>query len=486
MKNTTLISFIAISTLLFCLAIAVDFSPYLRGPSYYPPEWRWSYLFQNTLGRVYVPLFILALIFIAYFITEKKKIVKTRNFVLLVIVLVLLFFFFQLGMLYFSRSGIGVLVHRIINPEINGYFTAALSIHSVADFLRNYNDIMLTFVYHAKAHPPGAILLFYYVNQAASAFSLLVDWAAQQAPSTPDVKLIWESLKSSEKAGVFLSAFLIPLLSTLSIIPLYFTAKLLYGVKTAYRSIFLFIVIPSLIFFIPINDAFLHLFSITAFCFFVYGLQKNKWMPLIVSGIILFVGILFNLSLLPVLVLFFVYFLIVEAAAIKKHLSSVIRRGIYFVLGLIIPFLLLFIFFQFNFIQVTMTIMKHVPDIHTRSYFIWIFYNLYDFFIFTGIPVAGVYLFALKTTLGNFSKKLWKKVDPVLIAFTIMILVLNFSGSVRGETARLWIPFLPFIVLIVSSFMTNTLKISTKAFAVILLLQVVQILVMQEFWVMLW
>jgi hypothetical protein len=67
-----------------------------------------------------------------------------------------------------------------------------------------------------------------------------------------------------------------------------------------------------------------------------------------------------------------------------------------------------------------------------------------------------------------------------------MILIVNFSGSVRGETGRLWTPYIPFMVLIVSGFLTNKLKLSTKLFAVILVLQIVQILVMQEFWVMLW
>jgi hypothetical protein len=76
-----------------------------------------------------------------------------------------------------------------------------------------------------------------------------------------------------------------------------------------------------------------------------------------------------------------------------------------------------------------------------------------------------------------------------------MLLILNFSGSVRGETGRIFSIFMPFMVLIAAGFTTNNLKFTphhngagftTRQFGVFLALQALQILVMQEFWVMLW
>ncbi len=409
MKKFSFITWIILVSVLFCLAIGFDVSPYLRGPSYYAPEWRWAYLFISTLSRIYLPILVAFCGFALFYWAEKKKHQKAKSLLVLLSALVLLFFCFQFSLLFFSRSGIAVLIHRIINPEINGYFTAALTIHSVPDFLRNYNSVMLTFVYHAKAHPPGAILLFYYLHQLLAFFPQLGDIAAHQVPNRSDVRAIWDTLSASAKAAVFASALVIPFLSSMSIIPLYFTAKLLYGAKTATRSIFLFLFIPSLLFFLPINDAFLHIFSITAFCFFVYGLKNNSIWQLLLSGTILFLGIFFNLSLLPVLILFFMYFLLHEYTSLKKRFTVVLKKGILFTLGIFIPFLLLFVFFQFNFIQVTQTIMANVPDIHTRSYTIWIFYNLYDFFVFTGIPVAMLYFFSVKTLVSNTFREQWKK-----------------------------------------------------------------------------
>jgi hypothetical protein len=485
-KKSSLITGIIAASLLFCLAIGFNISPYLRGPSPYPPEWRWEYSFVNTLQRIYLPLLFIGTAVWGYYLIEKYNILKRKPLWLILFATVVLFFGLEFSILFFSRSGVGVLIHRIIDPTINGYFSAALTIHSVPEFLHSYNSVMLHFVYHAKAHPPGAILLFYYLQQLVALFPSFGAWAAQQMPANSDIRLLWEQLSASAKATVFAASIFIPVLSALSVVPLYFTANLLYGSKTALRSIVLFLFIPSLMFFIPINDAFLHIFSITAFYFFVYGLEKKKLWPLGIAGIVLFVGIFFNLSLVPPLILFFLYFLLHEKAQIAKHFFEVLKKGLAFVFGLLLPFLFLFVCCGFNFIQVTQTIMKHVPDIHSRSYTIWIFYNLYDFFIFAGLPAAIAYFAAVKTSVGNSLIKKWKKIDPLLVAFTGMLLIVNFSGSIRGETGRIWIPYVPFLVLIISGFLTNECKISTKTFTVIILLEALQLLVMQEFWVMLW
>ena len=474
---------ISILTVLFLLAISFDITPYLRGPSPYPPEWRWSYLFVNTMDRIWLPLFVIMSIGALFIWTEKKKITHTKTILTL---LVLLSVLFQLGVLFYSRSGIPVLVNRIINPELNGYFTAALSIKSVPYFLTHYNDLVLTFVYHAKAHPPGAILFFYYLKELISQWPLLGEMASRLSSTHSDVGVVWNDLHSSEKATALFAGILVPFLSALSVIPLYYSALLLYGRTVALRSAFLYLLIPSLVFFIPINDAFLQLFSVTTLFFMVYGLEKNKRYPFFLSGATLFLGVFFNLSLLPLLIFFFLFFLLRMWQQKKFWSQAFFVKGILFSTGFFLPPILLLFFAQFNFIQMVQTIMKHVPDVHTRSYTIWIFYNLYDFLIFSGIPVSLMVLFAIKQEVKKIMRKTWKKIDPVLMPFLTMILILNFSGSVRAETGRLWSVYIPFMVLLAASYLTNKMKFSKKLFILILLLQAVQILVMQEFWVMLW
>ncbi len=476
---------IAISTLLFCLAIAFDISPYLRGPAPYPPDWQWSYFFVNTLHNLY-PVILNSILLIGLFILrENKKFIAPKKTLVFIFLIMILSFLFQLSLLFFSRSGVLVLLHRILNPELNGYFTASLTIQNVTDFLRNYNDIMLDFVYHAKSHPPGAILFFYALKHLITPFPFFIDFVNNLTPTHSDVKQFWNVLQPVDKATALFSGFFIPFLSTFSLIPLYYSAKILYGTRAALRSIFLFFFIPTIVFFIPINDSFLHIFSLSAFFFLLYGLSKKNLFSFFVSGVILFSGILFNLSLLPIVLLLFVFALIYLKNK-KAVLSEYLKGGFSFMVGIFLPALLLYLFFQFNFLQIMHTITTHAPGNMGRSYAVWIYFNIQDFLIFCGIPTAFIFLLMIKQSFMHLIKKQFKKIDPLFSAFFIMIMVLNFSGFVLGEVGRIWLPYIPFMVLITVSFMTNKLKFSGKLFAGILLLQVIQILVMQEFWVMLW
>jgi hypothetical protein len=477
---------IAALTFLFCLFVGFDVFPFLRGPAPYPPEWQWPYFFVNTFSKIFLPVVVIFLFTGLFLWEEKTHFFSKKHPIILLILLILLAFLLQLSLLYFSRSGVSVLIHRIINPELNGYFTASLSIHSVTDFLANYNELMLQFVYHAKAHPPGAILLFYYLKLLLAPFTFFIQFVNQLQPNHADVLKTWSELLPIDKATAIFSAFFIPLLSTISLIPLYFSAKLLYGVRVAIRSAFLFFFIPTLLFFIPINDAFLHLFAITSFVFLLIGLKNDSFQAYLLSGISLFLGVFFNLSLLPLLILLFIFALLFLYQQKKKTFKHYLRGGAFFSLGFFVPALLLNSFFHFNFLQVIQTIMKHVPDIHTRSYPLWLYFNIHDFLIFCGIPITIILFLLIKQTFVALFKKQWKKIDLVFLALFLMIVILNFSGSVRGETGRLWSPYIPFVTLATTMFLTDKLKFSSKLFAGFLLLQALQILIMQEFWVMLW
>jgi len=462
-----------LATFLFCIAIGFDISPYLRGPAPYPPEWRWEYYFVNTFSKIYLPTIIGFLIIELFWIIEKKKFLITRTKTLL-LVLITLSFFFQLSVLDFSRSGVPVLIHRIINPELNSYFTASLLIQDPIDFLKNYDQYLSHFVYHARSHPPGAVLIYYLVKQFISPFTFFIDFTNSLNPGHADVKQLWNLLLPINKATAIFSAFFIPLLSTLTLIPLYYSAKILYGTKVAIRSAFLFIFIPSIVLFIPINDVFLPLFSISSFLFLIKGLKENKNKHFFISGLILFLGIFFSLSLLPLLLLFTIYSVFkIRKDKFKKYINPILHFSIGFSL-LPISFYLLF---NFNFILLIQTIMNEVVHVHTRSYTTWIFYNLYDFFVFTGIAISTIFFALIK----KFDKS-----DILFVSFLIFIIIVNLSGSTRGETGRIWSPYLPFIILPVVAFLTDKLKFSSKFFIGVLLLQGIQIIIMQEFWVILW
>ena len=473
-KNRLTLIVITIISFIFFFSIGFDISPYLRGPAPYPPDWRWPYQFTNTISKLWFPaLTIVGLLFFFFYIEKlDEREINKKQWVILAAA-IFLHFLFQFSILFFSRAGIGVLLQRIIQPDMNGYFTAALSIKNIPQFLSTYNESVLSFPMHATGHPPGSILFFWLVNQLSAVLTPLQSFISSIRFSHQDVQLIWNALSLNQKFGAFVSTSLIPLFSSLSLLLVFVLGKELYSVRAAIRSVFLFMTIPAIVLFVPLSDVFFPLFFLLSFWVFLKGLRDKKLLLIFLSGILFFLGLFFSMSLLPLLLLF-AYFIFLYSYKKKLNMQKLLSFGFAYVLGLVILPFLLFVLFQFNSLAVAKTLISWLPK--GRQYHVWILYNLYDFFVYTGIPLFLLYV-----------KMILSKVkDHLFIAFTIMLLLLNFSGAVRGEVGRIWIPFMPVLVLFIANFLTYRLKFSKNYFAYILFLQAVQIVIMQEFWVPLW
>ncbi len=470
--------YISLTFLIFIIAIAFNISPYLRGPGPYPPDWRWAYLFANTIYKIWAPLIILVVIGILIKIVEELEF-KTliKNTKIIVVLFIISSFLFQISIVYFSRSGIGVLLHRIIDPNLNGYFTTSLHITNINTFLSGYSQNVLSFSMHAQGHPPGAILLYYLLNQIFSHFTLFNKFVTSIHIQHQDVNIVWSNLNTSQKSTAIFSMILIPFLSSLVLIPIYLSTKALYDIKTALRAVQLYIFIPSIVLFIPINDVFLPLFTMFSFTLLIFGLKSQKSYLVFLSGIIFSLGLFFSISILPVLLIMFLFLYLFN------YKKSIAAGLVFYVAGLlVVPFILLLN--AIDPLKMFLVLMSGLPK--GRKYSTWIVYNIYDFYIFSGIPVLVLFFIYLCNSCKQLFKKKILRVDLLFLSFILMVVLLDVSGSVRGEAARIWIPFYSFLVIIISKFITQDLQINKKYFMFLILLQCIQIIVMQEFWVTLW
>lgn len=455
--------------LFFCLAIGFDITPFLRGPAPYPPEWQWSYQFTNTLSRIWLPFFVGLTIILGSVFLEKRKFFKMKYFSpIFLISICLLTFLVQFSLLYFSRSGVGVLLGRIINPGINGYFTTALSIHNIPYFLATYQSHVVTFPMRAADHPPFAILFFSLILWISSHLPFLFPFIAKISLQHSDIATLWNHLQPYQKVGALLSTIFIPFLSTIVLVPLYFFTKSYYGKQSAIRACFLYAVFPSVYLFLPLNDVFLGIFVMSGFLLAVIGQKRNDYLYFFLSGLSVIIGVFFSISL----------FVPIGILLLFLYLSKTsLRYIIALLLGACSLPLFLFIFFHFNtpgvFIEITKLQAK-------RSYLPWLFYDLYDFFIFAGIPIL---LFSLLRIKDLFEKN---KKDLLAIAFFVVLFLLDILGFSRAETGRIWMPYMPLLASIIAVYLTKERKLSINMFGYILVLQVIQLFIMQEFWVTLW
>ena len=479
-----------IVTTVILLAIAFNISPYLRGPAPYPPDWQWPYQFTNTFSKVWFPAIIISciiylLIKIENFTLQKIK----KNEKRIACLLVFLGFLFQIAILYYNRAGIFVIAQRVVNPHISGYFSASLTITDIGDFFSRFNENLAQYPMYAEYHPPGAILFYWMINSSLRPFSSLFSFMNTLIPAHNDFAGMWMDLADFQKAGALFSAFIVILLTNATIIPLYFCAKLLYGVKVALRSMFIYIFVPSITLFAPLNDIFIPLFSAFSIFYFLKGIKFFKQIDFFLSGLFLFLGTFFSLTFLPFFIFFPSYLLLFFIKRRIRFKISNLRIIIYFLYGFISPVILLFVLFGLNSLQTVNLITKlHLMAQQGREYGTWLFYNLYDFFLFAGLPLSLSFIYMCYLSVQGLLKSgvNWTKLNPLLFSFLIMLAAVELSGTVRAETARIWTPFIPLLVLSVAEFITLRVRFNRKYFAGFLVLQAIQVVVFSTVLVTVW
>ena len=426
-------------TIFVCLVffglLVTDTTPYLRGFADWPFQWRWGYYYIPTWIKLWAPSGVFLLLCWAY-LTNCKNIFLIFSLSIL----------WQVSLLYFGRSGIFVLVSRIIQPDANGYFTAAIHTTNFLDLIRNYPQKLLTFSQHARVHPPLAILPFWLVNK----FFELVDIPNNFAPKTEGIKVIWQTLTNSQRNTAILGSILAPVLSSFAIFPLFYWAKKL-GKKTALTSLFFFILLPSLSLFLPLNDTFLPIFSCSVLL--LISLDKFFW-----AGILAGIGTLFSFSLLPVW-----FFCLISNI---KNVNKTIKFSFAF-LGI---FLIMNFVFGFDILKTSTTIFSGTAK---RDYLPWLFFGPLDFFIFSLIPISIAFFASIK----NYSKSL---------LLLITILILDLSGASPAENGRILITLSPILIVYAVDYLEKHYKFNKKDFLIFFALGFVQIILMTEFWVTLW
>ncbi len=465
----------SVISFIFFIAFALDLSPILRGPTDPIFESHWPYYFVNTVSKIWFPLFTSVLILVFYLIFETRiNKLNLKKELLFLGAIIILLFVFQLSLVYFSRFGIGILFRRIADPGINGYFTAALHIQGVSDFLFQYPRLLITSLpQHSRGDPPGPILFFYLIINFFKAYPFLYEGIINNLNSSVnDSKALWVSLQDYQKFSALFLGFFMHFISAAVLIPFYFLLKNLTTKIVALRGVLIFGLMPSFTFFPLFFDPFYVLFPILTFLFLVLGFKGENYKYYFLAGLSLSIGLFFNLAFLPLFLFLAILFVFIKLKERIKILLS-------FSFGLIVvPFLLLFV--GYNSLYSGLVLLQSQTP---RSYFEWVIYNPYDVFVFMGIPVTLLFIYVsykiYKTEKFIYLKK-------ILIAFWIMFVALVLSGTSRGEVGRIWIFLMLIPVGILSYFLTEKLNYSKAKISWLLILLIIQCLVLEEFWVPIW
>jgi hypothetical protein len=432
---------LAALTLAFLIALALNVSPYLRGPE----QWRWAYAHPGRLDRLWIPaLTLVAYIGLSLLWIAGAERGRRRRWLLLLLVLAVPAI--QLSLL--SAEGGDPwrpLFYRTISAGASGVFSVGSTIEQPGEFLRRYPELMPTFPVHPQRYPPGLPLVFYGARQMFERLPALADVLGFRLRlyQCRDLALMRLSNATLASASVQMA---LPLLSGLTLLPLYGLARRAYDERVATWAVALYPLVPAFALWAGRWEQFYPLLAVTTWYLFHIGLTERRRWALGAAGLTLAVGSALNFSLLALglpLGIWAALWLLTHWETVRGRYWALIWDGLAFLTGLAAPWVVYRLLFGTGLLEIWRVSMGYHLGLD-RDYGTWLFYHLYDFLTFLGIPLALLFLFAWIRAVRETHQGSW---DQLTLAFAAGLVLLNLSGTARGEVARVWLFLTPFATL---------------------------------------
>ncbi len=281
-----------------------------------------------------------------------------------------------------------------------------------------------------------------------------------------------------------------PLWGALVVVPFLALARRLADARSAMRGGIFLILTPGIVLFMGHWAHLYTLLAIGALLLTHIGLEKRKLILLLLAGIVLSLATFLSFSNVAVGALAFGYLLLYriqplagpEQQAVERRAQyrRLLIESIVLLLGALSLWIAYRLFFGVSFLDVYRQGMSiHEQITGYRSYGLWFFYNLLDFWLFMGIPALIAAVGMLRREMrGDGLPLIHRRVYVPFWTFVLVLLGLNLSGISRGEVARLWMFFMPLAWLAVLPVLAHW---SRRRLGLMLSVQLIQLLLLGYF-----
>jgi hypothetical protein len=495
-------------TLLLCLLVARRaLTLGVRG------EWVWEYRQGRGAGLLEefrLPAgFLVLLLVLVWSLSAVEKALASRvpaqrapargwaREVLAVALLLAVGLLFQLasGGIY---AGLGQDVLAVTEESVGGYYGLSQEIVSPTAFLAGYPRLLATRepVGHLNTHPPGNTMYFYLLRRFFAAYpGLARQVTALEPPSMRGSEGAFALVESNhqlvlsfpERAAIFASILLVRWKAALVAVFLYLLARWTLGERKAVGVAALGLTIPSVIVFLPGLDAAYPTGAVALTALLVGALVWRSSILAFLAGVALYGVMVFSpaLALAAVPVLFW-YGLArrtewgarLRRRAGQAMLVQVVGVGL---LGFAAALAALWALVQFDALSTWWECLRsnaRFNRVTGRSYLPWVLYNPVDFLMFLGVGLSALLLVGAAGVVRRL--RAWRQWDPVtlgLLAYVLLLLLLDVSGMNTGEVARLWMFLMPGAALLAAPVLETFGPASRYVLIVILACQAFQALV---------
>ena len=279
----------------------------------------------------------------------------------------------------------------------------------------------------------------------------------------------FNTLADAQVASAWLGV-LAPVWSALTVLPLFGLAQRVAGKAVAVRAVLLWPLVPAAALFVgTLNTPYPLLATtvvLTLWSALAEGAGPRSAMLLILSGALSACLVILNLALVPLLLL--CGFLVValpwmQDAPARTNIARSVASGIWFGLGMAAILAAYGLLAQHSPLQV-INIALSVHFGMARAYLAGVGLHLWDFVLFTGVPLVMLALLALADRPRRGARPNAVQVLAASLGLTLLALLL--SGTAQGEVGRVWLFFMPFIALLAACGLARLNRLAGAAFLI--------------------
>lgn len=423
-----------------------DVWPYLRGPAPETAEWYWWYgirPFARWWPSVLVTVGVVGLVG-WWLAAPNKRWVNGLALFGLIAGNVLL----QGAVVYAERPFVLTeLIERTLSNESGGYFQPAIEAEDHQAVLRDYPTFMRSAASeHARTHPPGISVIIWGLVAGFQAMPALADGMARVVWPLRCIDL-WLLERPPAVAAALLAWSLLPvLLGALTLWPVYRLSRRLLSLQAARLAVALTAFLPALVTFSS-NSVQLDVFVvITAVFLFHLALERQHPFWFLLSGLSLSLATFLSLGNAAILLFLGLYLFFYFFPNPQSQISNLQFTLCLFLFALGVASLWLVYWAGWGvppwaIVQTGLQQHYELVTLH-RHYSWWVAYNLLDVLLFAGLPVVAGFVGAVGTRSEERGAR-----GGWVMALGVLVLVLDVSGSARGEVGRLWLFFMPLLAV---------------------------------------
>ncbi|HYK91214.1 MAG TPA: hypothetical protein VE398_20760 [Acidobacteriota bacterium] len=465
-----------------CLAIYFHI-PYVNGPKG-PKQWQWPYMhrdvfLQSLLGGAWrLGLGGMLLGGGAWALRRRMQPGAVRRWGGLIVLFCWGLFFVWTSLIAATPMRLAHLPRIVKSQTWTSYFTLARWIESgrrppLGETLQRYAELIPDLPLHASTHPPGplvcsyAILRFFQNHPGLS--SAMGD--LYRRLGTDPALLGTETIDSADVAAMSIGTLVI-VLGQLGMFPLFWLVRdamrktaepggEVEADRTAWAAAALWVHYPALVLMAPAFDLIYPTAALLCIYFAARGLSGNPiaWGAALGLAFMASLTLVFTLLfLVPMLCLMAWLELSRRAGSLK--VGSVLQEAslanpggrrlwilasVTAVVCFIVEAILRHVF-GIHLMQIFFAAVRNQNEILlprlNRTYKVWVFYNVWDFLLFAGMPLAVLAI----SWLARAFREWWRTpgaIVPAIAVFPIAILAIDLSHQLSAETARVWLFLAP-------------------------------------------